>query len=112
MRWREEVILLQEEMRRTLASFKHKIQWWTATQASTIGGSGLGYEEGFSAYAQSQVSVYNMLHSDCEERWVAGKERNWAKALRKKGKRAPAIVEQNVESVPAEDGIDLYDDFD
>ncbi|TEB19287.1 hypothetical protein FA13DRAFT_1802430 [Coprinellus micaceus] len=79
MRWREEVELLQEEMRRILAFFKFKAEWWFSRQTSTIGGGGLDYEEGFSAYALSQCSVYHTLYRECQEEWSKGQQRGWRK---------------------------------
>lgn len=90
MRWKEEVELLEEEMRRTLAFFKYKMEWWFSKQASTIGGEGADYDEGFSAYALSQVTVYHTLRRDCLQQWDGARAAGWKKP--KKGKKGQEEV--------------------
>jgi hypothetical protein len=68
VRWAEEVELVDEEMRRTLVSFAHKVEWWGARTESTIPDAGASslidpdYVEGCSAYALSQAAVYMGLY--------------------------------------------------
>lgn len=68
-RWSEEVELLEEEKRRTLEFFGWKRRWWGSHLKSSIGGAGLDYAEGFSAYAHSQARVYEELEDACRDRW-------------------------------------------
>ncbi|KAJ3531617.1 hypothetical protein NMY22_g8083 [Coprinellus aureogranulatus] len=118
MRWREEVTLLEEEMRRIKESFKYQAEWWGSRVHSTIGGSGSEYDEGFEAYAKSQCAVYQTLRTECEQRWHDARVRDWAKAPRRKGKR-PVVGVDTVDEGPRESSgiviegnVDMYDDFD
>jgi hypothetical protein len=96
-RWEEEEVLLEEEMRRTLQFFKYKAEWWFSRQESTIGGSTYDYAEGFSAYALSQCSVYHTLFRECEQRWAAGRDRNWVKKVQKGGRKKKVRQDDNAE---------------
>ena len=90
MRWTEEVELLDEEMRRTLEFFAWKWRWWMCRTRSTIRGtSGLGYEEGFTAYAFSQAAVYDELWQGCKLAWANGSQEAMKKAI--------AVVDQTLD---------------
>ncbi|THU88312.1 hypothetical protein K435DRAFT_575703, partial [Dendrothele bispora CBS 962.96] len=59
-RWREEVLLLKEEMRRSLVSLKWKERWWEErAKAPAIDDA---HADGISSYAHSQASVMRALH--------------------------------------------------
>ncbi|KAF5313625.1 hypothetical protein D9611_010064 [Ephemerocybe angulata] len=96
-RWAEEVLLLEEEMRRTIAFFKHKADWWYSRQASLIGGSTPDYIEGFLAYAMSQVKVYQVLQLECERRWEEGRARAWVKPVQKGGRKKKVTEEDELD---------------
>ncbi|KAF6758787.1 hypothetical protein DFP72DRAFT_807241 [Ephemerocybe angulata] len=106
-RWAEEVLLLEEEMRRTLQFFKYKAEWWSSRQKSTIGGTTSDYEEGFSAYALSQQTVYETLRLECEKRWEAGRARNWVKTVQKGGRKKKIPTDDDDDDV---DGLSGDDD--
>lgn len=73
-RWHEEVILLEEEMRRVLEFCNWKAQWWRERVApvhpESRGTIGPELAEGLHAYACEQVHR--------EQQWAATWERKWA----------------------------------
>ncbi|KIY53328.1 hypothetical protein FISHEDRAFT_33526 [Fistulina hepatica ATCC 64428] len=69
-RWCEEVLLLKEEMRRTLVSFEHKADWWDMqVQGPLTDDEQLS--EGASAYAKKQAHLYRSLAAECRRLWGA-----------------------------------------
>lgn len=67
-RWTEEVILLLEEMRRTLAYCNWKQEWWLKRVASRSGPVHL--EDGTSAYARKQADVWSKLGKSFADQWA------------------------------------------
>jgi hypothetical protein len=66
-RWREEVLLLKEEMRRCLVTLDFQANWWTQrAQINNFDGERL---EGASAYAHYQVSVRCEIAARFESLW-------------------------------------------
>ncbi|KAJ7617002.1 hypothetical protein DFH06DRAFT_1012669 [Mycena polygramma] len=68
MRWREEVDLLEEEMRRVLAFLAWRAEWWT----SRVGLRGLSdgpQREGESAYATRQAALHMELRDGFAAKW-------------------------------------------
>jgi hypothetical protein len=68
MRWSEEVQLLQEEMRRVLAFFSWKADWW-ASQLGLRGSIEEGLSEGLDAYTHRQADIWRTLHLHCAHLW-------------------------------------------
>lgn len=68
MRWSEEIILLQEEMRRVLAYHAWHARWWDDQSFRCVG---LSEEqtEGLAAYAHRQAKVYRGMRLVCETAW-------------------------------------------
>ncbi|KAI1792316.1 hypothetical protein LXA43DRAFT_1093838 [Ganoderma leucocontextum] len=62
MRWREEVLLLPEEMRRVLASHRYDKQQWLA-HADRRADTDPKLREGLVAYAHKQVGIRRALHT-------------------------------------------------
>lgn len=80
MRWQEEVILLKEEMRRTLQTFQYKAERCFSKQRCTLPGpSTPDYEDGLSAYALSQCNLFQSLHEEGQQRVAEGERTGWAK---------------------------------
>ncbi|THU80787.1 hypothetical protein K435DRAFT_616892, partial [Dendrothele bispora CBS 962.96] len=66
-RWREEVLLLQEEMRRCLVTLSwQEQQWLSRTEIDTFEGE---RKEGASAYAYEQVEVRRRISTRFQELW-------------------------------------------
>ncbi|TFK79956.1 hypothetical protein K466DRAFT_504721 [Polyporus arcularius HHB13444] len=79
-RWGEEVLLLQEEMRRVIEYFEWKARWWREQVARrTHIASAL--QRGLGAYAEFQASVFERLASRFAQLWVP--------YLRERGKPLP-----------------------
>lgn len=74
-RWREEVDLLKEEMRRVLVSLEYKAAWWDARRSIVgyVDGEGMGptdaHLEGASAYAHSQAALLRRLRDRFAAMW-------------------------------------------
>ncbi|KAJ7594166.1 hypothetical protein C8J56DRAFT_1043935 [Mycena floridula] len=66
-RWREEVLLLSEEMRRVLVSFEWTAKRWES-RADLPGFSGLR-AAGAAAYASKQAAIYRGLAVRCRSLW-------------------------------------------
>ncbi|KAH9476140.1 hypothetical protein JR316_0011711 [Psilocybe cubensis] len=70
MRAKEEVLLLKEEMRRTLAFLKYKSDWWVEQQ-SALPGAPKDLVEGISAFAISQAEIQTSLANHFRKLWAA-----------------------------------------
>lgn len=69
MRWEEEYLLIQEEMRRTLAWFEWKAAWWE-TQAALRETGDPSILAGVSAYAYKQADVTRRMAARCAQHWL------------------------------------------
>ncbi|KAJ7018076.1 hypothetical protein C8F04DRAFT_977957, partial [Mycena alexandri] len=74
-RWREELILVEEEMRRVLQFCRWKAEWWTARLEPKRGPDRAEMEpelvEGLRAYALEQRSRENAWATSWEAKWAA-----------------------------------------
>lgn len=70
-RWREEVILLKEELRRVGESFAYSAARWNdAAEAAHVATEDeTRVSRGAKAYAYRQVAVYRYLESDAKRRY-------------------------------------------
>jgi hypothetical protein len=73
MRWSEDVLMLREEMRRTLAFFDWHAGWWDKRR-SLFGGLSDSEEEGMVAYASKQAHIRRSLRSTFEHMWRSSRE--------------------------------------
>ncbi|KAH9482659.1 hypothetical protein JR316_0004759 [Psilocybe cubensis] len=69
MRWSEEIVLLQEEMRRTLAFFEWQANWWTNCGGSLEHVQDKVTKEGLVAYRQRQAALRLTLRDRFAENW-------------------------------------------
>jgi hypothetical protein len=71
MRWAEEVILLQEEMRRVLAYLEWRAAWWLDRGSSMAAACAASspYREGLVAYSTHQADIQRALIMRFEEMW-------------------------------------------
>ena len=67
-RWKEEVELLQEEMRRILAFLMWQANWWE-NQSRSEPGTEVEAAEGLIAYALRQADLRRRLHDRFEFAW-------------------------------------------
>jgi hypothetical protein len=80
-RWEEEVVLLDEEMRRVLAFCDWKNVWWKAQIVHRTEGSGEGtvvspeLAEGLSAFAHEQAAMETALATSFAGKWRVVRER-------------------------------------
>ncbi|TFK59703.1 hypothetical protein BDN72DRAFT_873011 [Pluteus cervinus] len=68
-RWQEEVMLLEEEMRRVLMFLDSQCKMWSSRSHFTGNSSNCIQEEGYHAYASRQVSTHTRLRESFEEMW-------------------------------------------
>lgn len=72
-RWEEEVRLLREEMRRTLASFSWQAKWWDTKALYDV--PDIVLAEGLHAYALEHADMFRALEVVFQARWTAVRER-------------------------------------
>lgn len=71
-RAKEEVMLLKEEMRRTLAFLEHKAKWWRGRPIlQHLGSMPKDIAEGLSAYASSQAELQERMAVHFRDMWKA-----------------------------------------
>lgn len=73
-RWREELILLEEEMRRVLVFCQWKAEWWDRRQQMRAEVDS-ELAEGLAAYAKEQAARERFWAADWETKWVAVRAR-------------------------------------
>jgi hypothetical protein len=68
-RWNEELLIIQEEMRRVLAYFEWKSSWWLeqANQRSSLEAS---VQSGVMAYAHKQSNLSLRMAARCAAHWL------------------------------------------
>jgi hypothetical protein len=68
-RWEEEVLLIQEEMRRVVMFHKWKAEWWRS-QAGRRSDAGGSVVHGVTAYAEKQAHLCECLAQSCVAAWL------------------------------------------
>ena len=69
MRWKEELLIVQEEMRRVIAYHGWKAEWWRDRGVSRSEGEATVLS-GLSGYANKQVSICNQMAERCAIHWL------------------------------------------
>ena len=69
-RWREELDLLQEEMRRVIAFLEWKSSWWVGKVGSRSSSATADIQHGIDAYARKQASTYHLLAVSLANQWL------------------------------------------
>ncbi|KAJ3710041.1 hypothetical protein C8R42DRAFT_597743 [Lentinula raphanica] len=82
-RWREEVLILEEEMRRTLVYFEWKAAWWEAK--AEVQDFEADHAAGVSAYAFQQANVWRSLKSSFERLWARNTDGSFAYQPNRRG---------------------------
>lgn len=73
MRWSEEILLLREEMRRTLSFLEWHAEWWEG-RAKLHSGLPREAEEGMVAYAQKQAHIRRAIRTEFNTLWRGSNE--------------------------------------
>ncbi|KAH8105040.1 hypothetical protein DFH11DRAFT_1518992 [Phellopilus nigrolimitatus] len=68
-RWEEEIQLVKEEMRRTLAFFDYQARWWR-TESGRRQGLSPDFDSGLHAYAEKQSYIYESQAADFASLWL------------------------------------------
>ena len=68
-RWNEELLIVQEEMRRVLAYFEWKSSWWLE-QANRRSGLEASVQSGVMAYAHKQSTLSLRMAARCAAHWL------------------------------------------
>ncbi|KAJ2911619.1 hypothetical protein MD484_g8794, partial [Candolleomyces efflorescens] len=71
-RWEEEVLLIQEEMRRVVAYMSWKADWWISQASRRQGSVSFDISSGLSSYAHRQAAYCNRLGASCLGYWIKG----------------------------------------
>ena len=99
MRWSEEVLLLQEEIKRVLEYMSWFSNWWTSHAAppseSTAHDPFLS--EGLSAYAAKQADLRLLLHNHFEMLWKD--VQSWLEANKVPGMDPESTFEYNDDDI-------------
>jgi len=74
-RWEEEVILLDEEMRRTLQFCSWKAKWWRDQQSLRVLATDHILSDGLKAFAEQQAAQEFDIAKDWEVKWRAMRQR-------------------------------------
>lgn len=69
MRWKEEYLLVQEEMCHVIAWFKWKAEWWEAQEPLQKDGN-IKVLMGVRAYAHKQASILCKMARRCAQEWL------------------------------------------
>ena len=69
-RWREELDLLQEEMRRVIAFLEWKSSSWAGRVGSRSGSVTVDIQHGIDSYARKQASIYRGLAVSLARQWI------------------------------------------
>jgi hypothetical protein len=69
MRWKEELLIVQEEMRRVIEYLRWKAEWWQA-RTSLRGHSDSGIASGISGYANKQAAICSRMAEQCASHWI------------------------------------------
>jgi len=69
-RWREELDLLQEEMRRVIAFLEWKSGWWVGKVGSRSSSAAADIQHGVDAYARKQANTYHLLAVSLANQWL------------------------------------------
>ena len=69
MRWKEELLIVQEEMRRVIEYLRWKATWWQA-RTSLRGHHDSGIVSGISGYANKQAAICGGMAEQCASYWV------------------------------------------
>ena len=67
-RWREEVLLVTEEVHRTIYFLEWKANWWVE-RASAHADASSCVQRGISAYAAKQGVIHHAIAMSCAEQW-------------------------------------------
>lgn len=95
-RWEEEVLIIQEEMRRVITYHEWKAEWWRS-RAMRRSGLDAATLQGVAAYAEKQAHLSEQLAQQCAIRWVpALKEKG---ILPEWGERYSTFVTNTVTSI-------------
>jgi hypothetical protein len=69
-RWNEELLIVQEEIRRVLVFFKWKSSWWVDCAARRIVDDDPGLTDGIHAYAYKQAVIQTRMAERCASHWL------------------------------------------
>jgi hypothetical protein len=67
-RWREEVLLVTEEMRRVLYFLQWKAQWWSSQSALRLDAP-TRVQQGIAAYAAKQAAISHSMAGSFATKW-------------------------------------------
>ncbi|EDR06772.1 uncharacterized protein LACBIDRAFT_299636 [Laccaria bicolor S238N-H82] len=112
-RWGEEVLILQEEMRRVLAFFEWKATWWLQ-QGIRRQGLESSVHSGIVAYALKQAAICSRMAARCAAYWLPVMERygitpTWAERY-KDEPGAPLNGDPSSSDSDSEHEVDVGDD--
>ena len=69
-RWHEELLIIQEEIRRVLAFFSWKSSWWVEQAARRVVDNDPALVDGIRAYALKQAAIQTRMAKRCASHWL------------------------------------------
>ena len=69
-RWNEELLIVQEEIRRVLAFFAWKSSWWVDSASRRIVDDDPALVDGIHAYAYKQAAIQTRMAERCASHWL------------------------------------------
>jgi hypothetical protein len=112
-RWKEEVQLVEEEMRRALEFTRWLSSWWIQ-QATIRTGISSNLQVGLMAYAAEMADMENRRLESWRLTWQSIRERAelvLKKYLNDKGGEEGILIPKLRVEIDIEDGQDLYNEF-
>lgn len=97
MRWSEEVLLLQEEMRRVLEYMSWFSDWWTSHAAPPSTAHDPFLSEGLTAYAAKQADLRLSLRNHFETLWKD--VQSWLEENKVPGMDSESTVEYDYDDI-------------
>lgn len=103
-RWKEELDLLQEEMRRIIAFLEWKSTWWGEKVGSRLGTVAADIQHGIDGYARKQANTYHHLAVSLANQWIPHLlalklDASWANAHPWAAKILSPVVQQPQDSL-------------
>lgn len=69
-RWSEELLIVQEEMRRVLVYLRWKSDWWVDQGSKRVIDHDLALVDGIQAYAHKQAAIQTRVAERCAAHWL------------------------------------------
>lgn len=113
-RWNEELLIIQEEMRRVLSYFEWRADWWLE-QENRRKSADLSLLSGVSAYAHKQATLCRRMAARCASFWLPTMKKhniipNWSEEYKTEPPMATGGEPKSGSDDDDDDELDEWDD--